>query len=76
MAVLLTIFAVGFVAVGISTIVRLDGALAVRGRFAPLAASRSSALGARARRRYERKASPVLFLLSSVLGLLVVAALV
>jgi hypothetical protein len=76
MAVLLAVLAVGLVMVGISMIVQLDGAFAVGGRFGTSAASGSAVRGARARRRTERKASPALFLLASVLTLLVIATLV
>jgi hypothetical protein len=76
MAVFLAVFAVGFVSVGISMIVRLDGASAAGGRIVTSAVSGPTAYGSRARRREERKASPVLFLLASVLALLVIATLV
>jgi len=76
MAVFLAVFAVGFVTMGISTIVRLDRGLAPRARFATSAVTGPLAYGSRARRRNERKASPVLFLLASVLTLLVIATLV
>jgi hypothetical protein len=76
MAIFLALFAVVLVTLGISMIVRLDGTLAVGGRFATSTVSGSKAYGARARRRAERKASPALFLLASVLALLVIATLV
>ena len=76
MAILLALLAVGLVTMGISTIVRLDGTLAVGGRTATSAVSGPSVYGARARRRAERKASPALFLLATVLTLLVIATLV
>jgi hypothetical protein len=72
----MAVLAIVFVTVGVSLIVRLDGALATSGRFATWPVSGSKAHGSRARRRHERKASPVLFLLASVLTLLVVATLV
>jgi hypothetical protein len=61
---------------GIGLIVQLDGAFAHGGRFATSAVSGPKAYGSRARRRHERKASPVLFLLAAVLTLLVIATLV
>jgi hypothetical protein len=76
MAIFLAVFAVGFVTVGISMIVRLDGTLAAGGRTATSTVSGPRVYGARARRRAERKASPALFLLASVLTLLVIATLV
>jgi hypothetical protein len=76
MAVSLTVFAAVLVTVGISMIVRLDGALATGGRFATSTVAGSKAYGSRARRRAERKASPALFLLGSVFTLLVIATLV
>lgn len=76
MAIFLAVLAVGLVTVGISTIVRLDGTVVVGGRTTTSAVSGSKIYaGARARRRAERKASPVLFLLASVLTLLVIATL-
>ena len=75
MAAFLAVFAVVLVTVSILMLVRLD-ALADRGRFAAAAVSGSMVYGSRARRRHERKASPALFLLASVLTLLVVATLV
>lgn len=74
--VVLIALAVGSVAVGVSLIVRLDGALASGGRFATPPASVPISDGLRAHRRHERKVSPVLYILSSVLALLVIAALV
>jgi archaellin len=76
MVIFLALFAVVLVTMGISTIVRLDGTLAVGGRTATSAVSGPRVYGARARRRAERKASPALFLLASVLTLLVIATLV
>jgi hypothetical protein len=76
MAVYLAVFAVVFVTVGISMIVRLDGALAAGGRTATSPVSGSKAYGARARHGAERKPSPALFLLASVLTLLAIATLV
>jgi hypothetical protein len=76
MAAYLAVFAVVFVTVGISMIVRLDGALAAGGPTATSPVSGSKAYGLRAQHRAERKASPVLFLLASVLTLLVIATLV
>ena len=74
MAIFLAVLAVGLVTVGISTIVRLDGTLAIGGRAAT--SGSKTYTGARARRRAERKASPALFLLASLLTLLVIATLV
>jgi hypothetical protein len=76
MAIFLAVLAVVLVTVGISTIVRLDGTLAASGRTATSTISGAMLYGARARRRAERKASPALFLLASVLTLLVIATLV
>jgi hypothetical protein len=76
MAIFLALVAVVLVTMGISTIVRLDGTLATGGRTATSAVSGATLYGARARRRAERKASPALFLLASVLTLLVIATLV
>jgi hypothetical protein len=70
---LLAVLAVGFVTEGVPLIVQLDGALDCRRRFATPAVSGSRAHGSRARRRDEAKASPVLFVLSCVLALLVIA---
>jgi hypothetical protein len=75
-AILLALFAVVLVTMGISTIVRIDGASAVGGRIATSAVPGATMYGARARRRAERKASPALFLLASVLTLLAIATLV
>ncbi len=76
MAILLALLAVVLVTMGISTIVRLDGTLTAGGHTATSAVSGPRLYGARARRRAERKASPALFLLASVLTLLVIATLV
>lgn len=76
MAVYLAVVAFGVVAARIAIIVRLDGTPAPQGRHAPPARFRGTAFGFRARRREGRKASPVLFLLCSVLTLLVIATLV
>jgi hypothetical protein len=76
MAIVLAVLAVALVMVGISMIVQLDGAFAVGGRFGTSAPPRSRALGSRARRRRERKASPAPFLLASVLTLLVIATVI
>jgi hypothetical protein len=75
LAVFMTVLAVGFVTEGVSLIVQLDGALNRRRRFGTAAVSGSKARGSRARRRDEAKASPVLFVLSCVLALLVIATL-
>ena len=76
MAILLALFAVVLVTMGISMIVRLDTTLAAASRTATTAGSGPRMYGARARQRAERKASPALFLLASVLTLLVIATLV
>jgi hypothetical protein len=76
LAVFMVVLAVGCVAVGVSLIVQLDGRLASDGRFVTAPISRPKLPGLRARHRAERKTSPVLFLLGSVLALLVIATLV
>ena len=76
MAVYLAVVAFGVVAAGVAVIVRLDATPARMGRHAPRARLTATAFGFRARRGEGRKASPVLFLLCSVLTLLVIAALV
>jgi hypothetical protein len=76
MAIFVALFAVVLVTMGISTIVRLDATVAVGGRTATPAGSGPRVYGTRARRRAERKASPALYILASVLTLLVVATLV
>ena len=76
MAVLLVSVAVVVVTVGVALIVQLDGTLARGDRLAMSTVLGSAAPGSRAQRRHDRSLSPVLYLLSSVLVLLVVATLV
>jgi hypothetical protein len=76
MAELLLVLAVGCAIVAVTVMVQIDGTLSGDGRGVVSAASVWARPGSRAQRRYELKASPVLYLLSSVFALLVMAALV
>ncbi len=75
MSEFLGVFAVVSVALGVALIVQLDGTFTQRGSLATSTVSGANAHGLRARRRHERKANPVLFLLGSLLTLLVIATM-
>jgi hypothetical protein len=76
LAVLMVALAIVGVGVGVSLIVQLDGRLVRGSRFVTAPTSGLKLPGLRAQHRAEHKASPVLFLLVSVLALLVIATLV